>query len=169
MRYDRSTMALHKNSHCSYCGALFADEGWPRRCASCASVSYLNPIPVAVVLLPVDGGLLLVRRNFGATRGRLALPGGFVNGGETWQQAGARELFEETGITVAPESLSVFRVESAPDDTILIFAVAPPLASAGLAPFAPNDEVAERVVRDAPEELAFALHTAAMRAWFDGR
>jgi ADP-ribose pyrophosphatase YjhB (NUDIX family) len=162
-------MSHHKNSHCSYCGAPFADAEWPRRCASCASVSYLNPIPVTVVLLPVDGGLLLVRRSFGATKGRLALPGGFVNAGETWQQAGARELFEETGITIAPESLSIFRVESAPDDTLLIFAAAPPLAGAGLPPFAPNDEVAERVVRDAPEELAFTLHTEAMRAWFEGR
>ena len=162
-------MSHHKNAHCSYCGAMFADAAWPRRCASCGSVSYLNPIPVTVVLLPVDDGLLLVRRNFGAAKGRLALPGGFVNTGESWQQAGARELLEETGIAVAPEDLSLFGVESAPDDTLLVFAVAPRLASPRLAPFAPNDEVSERVVCDAPEELAFPLHTAAMRAWFEGR
>ena len=43
-----------RNSHCSWCGHAFVpDQAWPRQCASCAQTSYLNPLPVAVLLLPV--------------------------------------------------------------------------------------------------------------------
>ena len=81
---------MQKNSHCSYCGARFAEDGpWPRRCAACANVSYLNPLPVAVLLQPVDDGLLVIRRAI-APVGRLALPGGFIDVGESWQAAAAR-------------------------------------------------------------------------------
>jgi ADP-ribose pyrophosphatase YjhB (NUDIX family) len=46
--------------------------------------------------------VLLVRRNIEPQIGQLALPGGYMNLGETWQQAGARELFEETGTIIRP-------------------------------------------------------------------
>src|SRR5207244_10310646 len=95
-------MGMEKNSHCSYCGAGFADDApWPRRCASCGNASYLNPLPVAVLLQPVDDGLLAIRRALPPV-GRLALPGGYVDAGETWQAAAARELREGTGPSADP-------------------------------------------------------------------
>ena len=93
--------ARRKNDHCSYCGAPFvADQAWPRACAGCANVSYLNPSPVSVLLLPVDEGLLCVRRDIEPGRGQLALPGGFMEVDETWQEAAVRELEEEAGIVI---------------------------------------------------------------------
>ena len=51
--------ARKKHAHYSYCGAPFAGgAAWPRTCTSCSTVSYLNPTPVGVVLLPVDDGIL---------------------------------------------------------------------------------------------------------------
>src|ERR1700687_165917 len=77
-----------RNTHCSFCGHAFQpDAPWPRACAECGQVSYLKPLPVAVTLVPVDDGLLVVRRGIEPGRGRLALPGGYINLGETWQQA----------------------------------------------------------------------------------
>jgi ADP-ribose pyrophosphatase YjhB (NUDIX family) len=50
---------------------------------------------VAVVLLPVHGALVTVRRDMEPRKGELAPPGGFMELGETWQEAAARELREE--------------------------------------------------------------------------
>lgn len=161
-------MSVH--DHCGHCGARFPDgAGWPRRCAACTRLSFRNPLPVAVLLLPVDDGLLYVRRLLPPVGG-LALPGGFVDFGESWQQACARELFEETQLRVDPALVTLFDVRSAPDGTLLVFGRAPKLASRDLPPFVPTNETAARVVLAGPQETAFPLHTEAVRAfWSDGR
>ena len=90
-----SPAPLHylKDSHCSYCGQRFShDQPWPRQCAKCGNISFVNPIPVVIVLVPVDDGVLVVRRSQEPGSGVLALPGGFVELGETWQETGAREV-----------------------------------------------------------------------------
>lgn len=160
---------MEKNSHCSYCGARFDPAApWPRRCASCGNTSYLNPLPVAVVLLPVDDGLLAIRRAIPPV-GKLALPGGFIDAGESWQHAAARELREETGFEIDPGTLREARVLSAPDGTLLVFGLAPPLASATLPPFTPSAETSECVVLRAPDgEMAFPLHAQVVREYFSG-
>jgi ADP-ribose pyrophosphatase YjhB (NUDIX family) len=159
-----------KGSHCTYCGGRFA-EGvpWPRTCVSCDRTSLLNPTPVAVLLLPVGDGLLVVRRGIEPGRGKLALPGGFIDLGETWQEAAARELHEEAGVEIDPARVVEFRVRSARGGPLLVFGVGPRLAAAGLPPFVANDEATERAVIEAPRELAFPLHTETAAAWFAGR
>ncbi len=160
-------MGYVKNSHCSYCGHTFQpDQPWPRTCTQCGNTRFLNPLPVSVVLVPVDGGLLTVRRSIEPRKGELALPGGYINAGETWQAAGAREVWEETGLRIAPDEIREFRVRSAPDGTVLIFGVAPPRAAADLPAFAPNEEVSELVILKAPQTLAFPLHTQVVEEFF---
>jgi ADP-ribose pyrophosphatase YjhB (NUDIX family) len=160
---------MQKNSHCSYCGARFADGiAWPRRCSACGNVSYLNPLPVAVLLQPVDGGLLAIRRAIPPV-GRLALPGGFIDVGERWQAAAARELREEAGIEIDPATIREARVLSAPDGTLLVFGIAPPLAASALPPFTPTDEASERVVlREPAHDMAFPLHAQVVSEFFAG-
>src|SRR4051794_36608810 len=103
-----------RNAHCGYCGQAFAPAApWPRTCTQCGQISYLNPIPVAVCLVPVDGGLLTVRRAIEPGRGLLALPGGYINQDETWQAACAREVREETGLILDPLQIRAFAVHSA--------------------------------------------------------
>jgi ADP-ribose pyrophosphatase YjhB (NUDIX family) len=139
---------------------------WPRRCWKCGNRSYLNPTPVAVILAPVDDGVLVVRRSIMPQQGLLALPGGFVGLGETWQEAGARELLEETGLQINPAEVREFLVRSAPEGMLLVFGLANPRRAADLPPFVPNDEATERVVLHGPTELAFPLHTEAVQAFF---
>jgi ADP-ribose pyrophosphatase YjhB (NUDIX family) len=130
----------------------------------------LNPLPVAVILLPVDDGVLLVRRNIEPQIGQLALPGGYMNLGETWQQAGARELFEETGIIIRPAEVREFCVKSAPGGTtLLVFGIASAVRVQDLPEFVSNDETQEVCVITAPQELAFSTHTEALHEFFASR
>ncbi len=60
-----------------------------------------------------DGRLLLIRRANEPGRGRWSIPGGRVEPGETDTVAVAREMAEETGLTVVPGAL-VGRVRRGP-------------------------------------------------------
>jgi ADP-ribose pyrophosphatase YjhB (NUDIX family) len=154
-------------AHCTFCGARFpSGQPWPRRCAACGETSYLNPKPVAVALQPVGSGLLVIRRAVPPAAGRLALPGGYVDPAETWQDAAARELREETGVKSDPASVRLFDAASAPDGTLLIFGLFPALASAADLPPHTDSETNGREVLEKPEPLGFDLHTHAANQWF---
>lgn len=158
------------HSYCSYCGQPYgADAVWPRHCRHCDHFTYRNPLPVTVVLQPVDGGVLTVRRNIEPRKGWLALPGGYIDWGETWQAAGAREMWEEAGVQIDPAGLREFKVFSAGNSTLMIVARATPLTLADLPDFVPNDEASERVILRMPEELAFPLHTEVLTDFLLGK
>ena len=46
-------------------------------------------------------GILLVRHTYGAAKGKLLIPGGYVQNGEMPENAVVREIFEETSVTAA--------------------------------------------------------------------
>lgn len=76
----------------------------------------LPPSPalsVDAVLFDQQGRLLLIRRKYPPFQGQYALPGGFVDYGETVETAVQRELEEETGVCTGITRL--VGVYSAPD------------------------------------------------------
>ena len=75
-------------------------------CDGCGFVHYLNPRPVAGTI-PVreDGALLLVRRAIEPRLGFWVFPGGFMDVGETAEEAAARETREEANLEVDDLSL----------------------------------------------------------------
>ncbi len=155
---------LNKDTFCSFCGSKHEAQNYPKNCKSCQTLTYLNPLPVSVVLVPVDDKLLVIRRNLPPI-GRLALPGGFIEVGETWQKAGQRELFEETGLEITWQEISLFDVQSAPDGTVLIFGLAQKKSKDQIS-FTRNDETQAVDLIDSPVELGFPLHTIAVKKFF---
>ena len=158
-----------KNSHCSFCGTRFDPASpWPRCCRACGKSSYLNPIPVSVVLLPVGDGIVVIRRNTEPQKGTLTLPGGYIDSGETWQEAGNRELLEETGISIAAADISLYEVQNGLDDTLVVFGLAAGQPLSVLHPFS-SEETQEVVLIDRPIELGFSMHTAVVARYFAER
>jgi ADP-ribose pyrophosphatase YjhB (NUDIX family) len=128
---------------------------------------------VAVALLPVrdagSAGLVVIRRTIRPQLGRLALPGGFVDHGESWQQAVVRELAEETGIPAQAAEVTLADVMT--DEAggyLLVFGLLPERAAAELPPSTPTDETDGYQLLHESAELGFPLHTRAMRRWFEG-
>ncbi|MFF4848489.1 NUDIX domain-containing protein [Streptomyces sp. NPDC001194] len=165
--------AQQRDSHCSTCGAPFDTTAWPRICASCGAVTYRNPLPVAVTLLPVEDeagtGLVVITRTIEPALGGIALPGGFMDFGEDWREAVVRELREETGIHAPASEVTLADAMSSPAGHLLLFGLLPPRPTASLPPSAPTDETSGWHVLRTPAELAFPLHTRATAAWFAGR
>jgi 8-oxo-dGTP diphosphatase len=76
---------------------------------------------VGAIVHDASGRLLMIKRGHAPGRGLWSLPGGRVEPGETDATALARELFEETGLTIRAGSL-IGRVERpAPAGTYEIF------------------------------------------------
>lgn len=167
---------MARDAYCSSCGsAHVVRDRYPRACASCGFTVWSNPIPVILVLLPVDTGdrtgLLVIRRAIEPRRGLLGLVGGFLESHEPWPLGGAREVREEAGVEIDPSSLApLWFASTAPDPRqVLLFALAAPVPLASLPPFRPNAESSERGLVFGPDGLdatfAFPLHVAAVRRW----
>jgi len=81
-------------------------------CPHCGGAieAFRNPYPTADILFHRPGKVLLIRRKNPPSG--WALPGGFIDYGESAEQAAAREAKEETGLEV--RNLRQFRVFSEP-------------------------------------------------------
>ena len=70
------------------------------------------PTTVFILACNAAGQILLVRRATEPGYGLLGLPGGYQMRGETWQEAGSRELFEETGCLIDPSQLNFISIRT---------------------------------------------------------
>jgi ADP-ribose pyrophosphatase YjhB (NUDIX family) len=88
---------------CPICGAelAVAHDGQSDRphCPRCHRFYYRNPVPAAACFVRrPTGELLFAQRAVEPCKGEWTLPGGFVELGETTEEAALRELREETGL-----------------------------------------------------------------------
>lgn len=95
---------LHLFRFCPVCGSARFEENnaTSKRCADCGFVYYFNPRAAVVALIRNRRGeLLTCRRAKEPAKGTFDLPGGFTESYETAEEAVAREVREETGLSVS--------------------------------------------------------------------
>lgn len=90
---------MKKWTYCPSCKANLLKKESTFVCPKCGWRFYNNPLPaVAGFVMNEKGEILLVKRGVNPEIGKWALPSGFVEQGETPEQAVIRELKEETGL-----------------------------------------------------------------------
>jgi len=98
----RSVLDWHaRHRFCARCGQAtrLAKGGWQRDCPACNAQHFPRVDPVAIMLVECAGKLLLGRQSRFPPKSYSALAG-FVEPGETIEEAVAREVFEEAGVRV---------------------------------------------------------------------
>ncbi len=126
-------------------------------CRNCGFVHYRNPLPAVALMVHDKEKILLVRRAVPPGKGMLSLPGGFLEIGETPEECGRRELFEETALNIRKSRLFALETDSTAYGGIIL-AVLDVTAWDGI-PAAGDDasEIIWTPIREIPE-LAFRAH-----------
>jgi ADP-ribose pyrophosphatase YjhB (NUDIX family) len=140
--------ALEDVRHCPRCGAP-AEVRFPRsiHCAGCGYAAFYNPKPVACVIArDGDGRVILARRGYDPGAGRWSMPGGFVDLGESVEDAARRELREELALEAELDGL--VGVYSRGEDRIVLIVY----AARALGDPRPSEEAPE-VRAFAPDEI----------------
>ncbi len=102
LAHARSLLHWHQfHQYCSNCGTetQMCDAGARRHCPSCEREHFPRVDPVVIMMVQYDGKLLMGR---GAEfkQGSFSALAGFIEPGETIEDATRRETFEETGVQV---------------------------------------------------------------------
>ncbi len=146
-------MAMKRTIECLHCQQEF--EIWD------------NPKPVVDVLIEIEGKIVLILRKnppFG-----WAIPGGFVDYGESVAEAAVREAKEETNLDLF--DLRQFRVYSDPRRDERVHTISTVFTARGHGIPRAADDAAEIGIferNDLPKDLAFD-HAQILRDYFDSR
>ncbi|WP_020179588.1 NAD(+) diphosphatase [Methylopila sp. M107] len=100
--YAKSMALWHaRHGFCANCGSPTAPNasGWRRRCPSCGALHFPRYDPVAIMLV-VHGDRCLLGRQARFAPGMYSCLAGFVEPGETIEDAARREILEEAGVAV---------------------------------------------------------------------
>jgi len=111
--------------HCGQRLTTAVPEGDTRRrlvCMDCGFVHYINPRPVAAAIPErEDGTLLLVRRAIEPRRGTWVFPGGYMDIGETAEEAAIRETLEEAHLALRDLSLLGVYTRPGPGVVVIVY------------------------------------------------
>lgn len=126
-----------------------------------------NPVPTVDTIIETQGGIVLIRRRNPPPG--WAIPGGFVDYGETVEAAAVREAREETGLDVTLVRLLGVYSDPRRDDRMHTISTVFVAAARGL-PVAADDaaEAAVFTADNLPDQIAFD-HRQILADYFRGR
>ncbi|HET8821574.1 MAG TPA: NAD(+) diphosphatase [Thermoleophilaceae bacterium] len=140
--YAGSLVAWHRRHRfCSNCGAPTEqrDGGHERFCPACAAHHFPRTDPVVIVRVTDGGDGLLLGRQARWPEGRFSLLAGYVEPGETLEEAVRREVLEESGVALQALSYLASQPWPFPSSLMLGFSA---VAERGR-PAPADDELAE--------------------------
>ena len=166
-----------RHPFCARCGqasAIFR-AGWGRRCPHCATEHFPRVDPVVIMVAEHDGRALLGRQA-SFPPGRYSALAGFVEPGESIEEAVAREIAEEAGVRVTdvryiasqpwpfPSQLMIACVARATDDAITL-----DVNELEHAMWATRDEVRAALAGEGPflAPPPYAIAHSLLSAWVD--
>ncbi|MEP0357652.1 MAG: NUDIX domain-containing protein [Paraglaciecola sp.] len=94
--------------YCVKCGSdsLVKDGEKAYRCGHCGFTYFHNAAAASGAIIVFNGKILLLERALEPSKGKLDIPGGFVDYHESNEQALSRELYEELQLSVSDSDLS---------------------------------------------------------------
>lgn len=126
-----------------------------------------NPVPTVDIIIECQGGIVLIERRNPPPG--WALPGGFIDRGESAEDAAVREAREETGLTLV--DLRQFHVYSDPARDPRLHTITTVFVARGLGNLSAGDDAAGARVFDAaglPGNVAFD-HREIVTDYISGR
>ena len=172
-----------KHGFCAACGVETETTagGWKRRCPACATEHFPRVDPVTIMLPVYRGGaepICLLGRQASWPQGRMSALAGFLEPGESIEEACAREVKEEAGLTVTtvryhssqpwpfPSQLMIGLIAEVSDDQ-----ARPDQTELESVAWLTRDEARAVIEGRHPTILApppFAIAHALLGAWVDG-
>jgi len=118
---------MHQNSHYHYCP--HCGHSWDEpdatftiskhiACRNCDFVLYTDPKVAVCVIIEVSGKIVMIKRSLPTEHGHWAIPGGFVDAGETLESAAIREVAEEVLLEI--EIAGLIGVYSKPGNSVVL-------------------------------------------------
>jgi NAD+ diphosphatase len=168
-----------RHKFCSACGqpSEVREGGWKRACPSCKGEHFPRTDPV-VIMLPVFGERCLLGRQAIWPKGMFSALAGFLEPGESIEEACAREVMEESGLTALsvryhstqpwpyPSSLMIGLIAEVSDDQ-----AAPDQTELEEVRWFTRDEAAALLKGDLPGVFApppMAIAHTILKAWVEG-
>lgn len=160
--------------YCSQCGSLVSlkkpqgDHIARYVCDNCSMIHYQNPKVVAGCIPEWQGKILLCRRAIEPRHGLWTLPAGFMENGETAQQAAIRETVEEANAQVDISSL--YTMFSLPHISQVYLIFRARLAAPDFSPGAESLEVELYEEKDIPwDKIAFPVIYETLKRYYQDR
>ncbi len=145
--------------------SLVLIDGGHYRCVECDRVIYSDPKVAVAAIIPMDDGIVLLKRAIEPQLGKWSFPSGYVDRGEKLERALEREVKEECGLDVRVEWL--VGVYSDEGQAVVLVVYHADVVSGDLVA---GDETSDARVFGVDEmpELAFEHDDRIVRDWQEG-